>query len=291
MTTSMPHTTLTSSFDQFIRQLDKSTLTIQAYRTDIQQLIIWLSENDLTVTRAHHVTRSHINEYLSYLANKGRTGTTRTRKLNSLHLFFIYLVKEGVIPNAPTMMVKKPLKERKPKQVLRLYEYRRMLAAAKGNPRDVAFLQLMLQTGLRVSELIAIREPDLDLEHKTLTILSKGSKKRILHLEKKALQALQSYLSVRPRTSDQHLFLNYRGEGLSIGGVRKIVEKYVKHTGITKKISYHGLHYMCVTNRAALGMNALHLRTPLRYKSVRTSTKYMSIGMEELRTLMEFTSL
>jgi integrase/recombinase XerD len=88
MTTSTPHTTLASSLDQFTRELDKSPLTIQAYRTDIQQFLTWLNENDLTVTGAHRVTRSHINEYLSYLANKGRAGTTRARKLVSLHMFF-----------------------------------------------------------------------------------------------------------------------------------------------------------------------------------------------------------
>jgi site-specific recombinase XerD len=65
MTRPKPHTTLASSLDQFILELDKSPLTIQAYRADIQQFLSWLTENDLTVTGAHHVTRSHINEYLS----------------------------------------------------------------------------------------------------------------------------------------------------------------------------------------------------------------------------------
>ncbi len=235
MATPTRHTTLASLLDQFTRELDKSPLTIQAYRTDIQQFITWLSENDLTTTRAHQVTRSHIDEYLKYLANKGRTGTTRSRKLNSLHMFFTYLVREGVILLSPAATVKRPRRERKPKHTLRPDEYYRVVAAARGNPRDIAILQLMLQTGNRVSELIAIREPDLDLEQKTLTILNKGSKKRILYLEKKALQALKSYLLVRPKTSDEHLFLNYRGEGFSIGGVRKTVEKYLKRAGITKR--------------------------------------------------------
>src|SRR5258706_361310 len=97
MTPYTPHTTLASSLDQFIRELDKSPLTIQAYGTDIQQFLTWLIENDLTVSRACQVTRSHIHEYLKYLANKGRTGTTRARKLVSLQVFFTYLVHEGVI--------------------------------------------------------------------------------------------------------------------------------------------------------------------------------------------------
>src|SRR5690348_2984213 len=119
MTTSTTHTTLASSLDQFIHELDKSPLTIAAYCTDIQQFTTWLSENDVTVTRVHHVTRSHINEYLRFLANQGRTSTTRARKLVSIRMFFTYLVKEGVILHSPTSTVKRPRKGRKPKHVLR----------------------------------------------------------------------------------------------------------------------------------------------------------------------------
>jgi len=291
MTTPTPHTTLASSLDQFIRELDKSPLTIQAYRADIQQFIIWLSENDMTVTRVHHVTRSHVNEYLRYLANQGRTGTTRARKLVSLHVFFTYLVKEGVLPHSPASTVKRPRRERKSKHMSRPDEFRRIVAAARGNPRDYALLQLLIQTGIRVSRLIAICVPELDLEHKTLRIHAKGSKECIIPLEKKAVRALQSYLAVRPKTADQHLFLNYQGEGLSIGAVRKMVEKYLKRVGITKKISCHGLHCTCATNRAAFVMNAFYLRTPLDHKRTRTSKKSMPFGTEELRKLMEFTSL
>jgi len=124
-----------------------------------------------------------------------------------------------------------------------------------------------------------------------LTIHGKGSKERVIPLEKKAFQALKSYLTVRPKTADQHLFLNYQGEGLSIRGVRKIVEKYVKYSGITKKISCHGLHHTCATNRAALGMNAFCLKTLLGHERIATSLEYVHIGTEELRKPMEDTSL
>jgi site-specific recombinase XerD len=277
--------------DQYIRDLDKSPLSIQAYRTDIQQFLTWLSENDVTVTQAHHVTSSHINEYLRYLANKGRTGITCSRKLVSLHLFFSYLVKKGIIPHSPASTVKEPRKERRPKHVLRPDEFRKMVAAARGSPRDIAIMQLLLHTGIRVSELIAIREPDLDLEHKTLTIHGIGSKERVFPLQKKALYILQAYIAISPKNINQHLFLNYHGEGLSIGGVRKMMEKYLKRAGITKKISCHALHYTCVTNRATSGMIVFYLKKPLRHERVRTSKNYKPIGTDELRKLMEFTSL
>ncbi|MGZ3625675.1 MAG: tyrosine-type recombinase/integrase, partial [Ktedonobacteraceae bacterium] len=162
---------------------------------------------------------------------------------------------------------------------------------AGGNVRDFALLQLFLQTGIRVSEAAAICVSDLDLEHKTLTIHGKGSKERTIPLEKKAFQALKSYLAVRPQTRDQHLFINYRRVGLSIRGVRKVVEKYVKCSGITKKISCHGLRHTCATNRAALGMNVFCLKTLLGHERISTSLEYVHIGTEELRKPMEDTSL
>jgi len=124
-----------------------------------------------------------------------------------------------------------------------------------------------------------------------LRIPSKGGKEYMILLEKKAVHALQSYLAVRPKTTDQHLFLNNQGQGLSISGVRKLMEKYAKRADITKKISCHGLYYTCSTNRTALGMIVFCLRIPYRYERRRTSKKDMPIGTEELRKFMEFTSL
>lgn len=185
MTTHTLYTTLASSLDQFIRDLDKSPLTIQAYRTDIQQFIIWLLANDITVIGAQHVTSGHINDFLRYLVDQGRSGTTCARKLVAMHVFFTYLVHEGIIQCSPTAKVKKPCRVRKPKHVLRPDEFQRIVGAARGNPRDYALLQLLFQAGIRVSQVIAIRLSELDLEHTTLTLHLKGSRKRKIPLEKK----------------------------------------------------------------------------------------------------------
>jgi integrase/recombinase XerD len=287
----MPHTTIEYSLDQFMNELDKSPPTIQAYCTDIQQFLSWLHANDIIIIGAQHVSSSHINDYLSYLSHQGRTGATCERKLVSIHLFFTYLVNEGVISFSPAAKVKKPRRERKPKHALRDDEFQRIVGAARGNPRDYALLQLLFQAGIRVSEVIAIRIPELDLENKSLTIHDKGGRVRMIPLEKKTLHALQSYLAVRPKISDQHLFLNYRGHGLSIGGVRKMVEKYARGTGISKKINCHGLYYTCSTHSSVIGMIVFSLKTPLRNERMRMLKNDMPLAKEEVRKLMEYTSL
>src|SRR6266571_1263322 len=150
----------------FLRELEggnKSPLTLTAYKTDLMQVFQWLAENDVTVTTPGLVTRGDVNEYLAYLSSQGRSGVTRARKLAALKSFFTYLKDENVVTASPADTIHMPNKERKKKVVLRTDEYSRMLSEAGGNPRDFAILQLFLQTGIRVSELVAISVEDLDI--------------------------------------------------------------------------------------------------------------------------------
>ncbi|MGZ6355552.1 MAG: tyrosine-type recombinase/integrase [Ktedonobacteraceae bacterium] len=288
------HTTFQQTIMSFLQELEggnKSRLTLTAYKTDLMQFFRWLAENDLTVTTSAQVTRGHVNEYLAYLSSQGRSGVTRARKLAALKSFFIYLKDELIIASSPTETIHIPNKERKRKVALRTDEYSRMLSEAGGNPRDFSILQLFLQTGIRVSELVAITLEDLEMQSHVLKVHGKGNKERDIPLEKKSMQALKSYLLVRPETQDRHLFLNYSGEGLSIRGVRKIVNKYLRKAGITKQISCHGLRRTFGSAKAGKGMNAFQLQKLMGHERITTTLAYVEIGQEELRRAQEATSL
>jgi site-specific recombinase XerD len=288
-----PTLTIHQHLDQFIRSLEgaKSRLTLQAYASDLRQFFTWVHETDFTATSIEKITRGHVEDYLSILSEKGQTGTTRARKLISLQVFFTYLVETGILPHSPAENIKRPKREQKTKHFLRPDEYNHLLAEAAGNPRDYCIFQIFLQTGIRVSELIALTLADCDLTQKTLTIHGKGSKERTIPLEKKSFQALILYLQHRPTTGDSHLFLNYQGEGLSIRGVRKLVDKYLKKAGITKQISCHGLRRTCLTNKAARNMNAFAIQKLAGHARMETTKIYVQLGTEDLRPLMEQTSL
>jgi site-specific recombinase XerD len=288
-TTNQP--TLIESLDQFTLELDKSPLTISAYRSDVLQFIRYLAETDLTVTTPGQVERYHITEYLHHLKSSGRAGVTRARKLISLQVYFSFLVKSGGIPHSPAVNIDRPKKERRPKDFLRPEEYNKLLVQAAGDPRDYAMLQVFLQTGIRVSELVAIKLADLDMEDKTLAVHGKGEKERTIPLEKKAMQALKSWLTVRPKVQDQRLFLTYQGTGFSIRGVRKLVDKYLTRAAITKKISCHGLRRTCLTNKAARNMNAFAIQKLAGHERMETTRIYVQLGTEDLRPMMEATSL
>ena len=223
--------TLDQALTEFLTSLharNTSVLTEQAYQTDIRQFISWQVETSVVGQHVSSVTKTDIIEYLSYLADLGRSGVTRARKLASLREFFRYLQEHELIPSSPAATVAIPKKERKAQTYLRPEEYARLLSTAGSHPRDFAILQLFLQTGIRVSELVQLTLTDVDLVNKVIKVSGKGSKERTIPLEKKAVLALKNYLSVRIQSLDQHFFLNYEGKGLSRRGAEKIIEKYRK---------------------------------------------------------------
>ncbi len=150
-------TALTTTLTRYLTSLQARNMsqhTITAYRTDVRQFFTWLAQNDVTVTTPHHITRFHIIDFLSHLADQGCSGVTRVRKLAALRQYCQFLVDEDRIPASPAATIAMPKKERKNRVFLRVDEYLRLLNAAAGQSRDYAILQLFLHTGLRVSDYI-----------------------------------------------------------------------------------------------------------------------------------------
>jgi len=274
-----------------LRARNTSVLTAQAYATDIRQFILWLQETTVLDLQVGTVSKTDIIEYLSYLADLGRSGITRARKLASIRELFKYLVSLELIPTSPASSVAMPKKERRTQTYLRPEEFARLLSTAGSNPRDFAILQLFLQTGIRVSELVHLTLTDVDLINKVIKVSGKGSKERTIPLEKKAILALKNYLSVRPQSLDQAFFLNYTGIGLSRRGAEKIIEKYRKLSGITKRFSCHSLRHTFGSYKAEQGVSPFQLKEWMGHSSISVTQLYVHMGKESNRRAMEQTSL
>ena len=271
---------------------NRSEATIRAYSSDLHQFSGWLSENNLAIHHAADVTRTDVVDFLADLGRRDVTGVSRARKLAALRELFRHLQNEGRIDKSPTTGVETPKRERPGRAFLRPDEYSRMLSLAGGNPRDYAILQVFLQTGVRVSELCALRIDDVDLTSGTLVITAgKGGIGRTVELEKKGLQAIRSWLKMRPTTSSDRLFLNYTGEPISERGVRKLVVKYRDAAGITKKASCHSLRHTFATHKAEAGVSPFQLKEWLGHSSLETTQIYVHLARKNARKIMEATSL
>jgi integrase/recombinase XerC len=119
----------------------------------------------------------------------------------------------------------------------------------------------------------------------------KGKVSREIALEKKGIQALKSYLAVRPESLSERLFLNYKGEPISERGVRKLVVKYTKAAGITKKASCHTLRHTFATYKAEKGVSPFQLQQWLGHANLNTTQIYVHLGKQNAKKVMEQTSL
>src|SRR5438067_12704209 len=144
--------TLEKGLATFINALsgkNRSAATIRAYQTDIQQLLSFLHETNVSIQTPADVEKVDIVEYLSALAKRELTGVARARKMSAIREYFRFLEGVGVIAKSPTTGIETPKREKNGRQVLRSDEYTTMLSLAGAHHRDYAILQVFLQTGIR----------------------------------------------------------------------------------------------------------------------------------------------
>jgi integrase/recombinase XerC len=270
---------------------NRSVATIRAYQTDIQQFLSYLHETNVSIHTPADVEKVDIVEYLSVLAKRELTGIARARKMSAIREYFRFLEGVGVITKSPTTGIETPKREKNGRQVLRSDEYTEMLSLAGANPRDYAILQVFLQTGIRVSELSHLTLEDIDFIKPAIRVRGKGMKEREIALEKKGVHALKSYLARRPESISSRVFLNYQGEPISERGIRKLVVKYRKEAGITKKASCHTLRHTFATYKAEKGVSPFQLQQWLGHANLNTTQIYVHLGKQNARKVMEQTSL
>jgi integrase/recombinase XerC len=270
---------------------NRSAATVRAYQTDIQQFLSYLHTTNVSIHSPADIEKADVVEYLSELAKKELTGIARARKMSAIREYFRFLEGVGLIQKSPTTGIETPKREKNGRQVLRFDEYTKMLSLAGANPRDYAILQVFLQTGIRVSELASLKIEDIDFVKPSITVRGKGKQEREIALEKKGIHALKSYLAVRGESFSPRVFLNYQGEPISERGVRKLVVKYRKEAGITKKASCHTLRHTFATYKAEKGVSAFQLQQWLGHANLNTTQIYVHLGKQNARKVMENTSL
>jgi site-specific recombinase XerD len=225
---------------------------------------------------------------LAYLDQKGYAGATRKRKTITIRNFLGFLAQEGYITNDVSKQLITPYAEYKLPRVLTRAEYQRLIDACAGNHRDTASVVLLLQTGIRLSELVRLTPGDIELPEENvvdqdfgqLRILGGGGRKdRIVPLNSKACQTLRDYLKTRPESRFHSLLHNRDGSVLGPRGIQKILHKYFTQTGI-KGVSVHSLRHTFGTHHAAKGTDIKTIQEVMGHKDVRNTEIYLSLAKE-----------
>jgi integrase/recombinase XerC len=153
-------------------------------------------------------------------------------------------------------------------------------------------LQVFLQTGVRVAELVNLTLDDIDLRGRLLIVRGgKGLADRQIELEKRACAALKTWLATRPASLSEQLFLNYKGEPISERSVRRLVADYTARTGLTKQVSPHTLRRTFATHKHRRGVSLRQVQEWLGHKHVNTTQLYVQVDRQDSHKVMEATSL
>jgi integrase/recombinase XerD len=268
-----------------------SANTISAYRRDLVKFEGFAEKRKLLVET---VSRDDLVDFLAGLYRDKLESRTVARQLVTLRNFFRWAQLQDLIKEDPAMNLESPKIRRSLPGYLRLDEVERLLKQPDEKTplglRDRAMLEVLYSTGLRVSELVGLRMPDLDSKTGCVRCIGKGDKERIVPVGRKALEMVQRYVQeARPallrqgKTSNSALFVNRRGAALSRVGVWKILSAYGRRAGLRIALTPHMLRHSFATHLLERGADLRSVQLMLGHADISTTQIYTHVVEERLK--------
>jgi integrase/recombinase XerC len=270
--------------------------TLDGYLNDIAQFQDFLIQSGHAVEsgtlQIEKIDRLAVRSFMGYLYEKKLSGTSMRRKLSTLSSFFRFLCREGTLENNVAKTVPAPRVQNKLPSYFSVDEMFRLLQLPEGEGflpvRDRAMLELFYSCGLRISELVGLTLEDINLDSRMVKVLGKGGKERLLPLGRHCVEALKIYLNLRmdkiskvdPGTDK--LFLNHRGAGITVRGMRKVVEKYIKRGNFPGGVSPHSIRHSFATHLLEGGADLRSIQELLGHSSLSTTQKYTHLTLDRL---------
>jgi len=234
-----------------------------------------------------------IRSYLGQLFNTCKR-TTIARKLSTLKSFFSYLELRGLASINPAVDITTPKQEKRIPTYLPIDDMFALLEQPDREKelglRDLAILELLYSSGLRVSELVTLDIEKLDITSRLVRVSGKGGKERLLPVGRKATVVIKKYLENTEKARKKAgystmygpLFLNYRGGRLSVRSVDRLVKRYSRQCGITAEISPHSIRHTFATHLLDGGADLRSIQELLGHVSLSTTQKYTHVSMDKL---------
>jgi len=286
------------AFVNYLRyERNMSPETIRAYEKDLHQFMRFFSRGDGVPIGPADITSLQVREYLADLREKNYQKTTVVRKLATIRSFYKFLMKKGYVTSNPLVEIQTPKVEKRLPHFLAVEEIEKLLNAPQGVGfqaiRDRAILEVLYSTGLRVSELTSLNVGDVDLTGEIIKARGKGRRERIMPIGRPALESIRKYLEARstvPRINESDpdaLFLNRFGDRLSSRSIRKILDKYIRVTGLNEKTSPHTLRHSFATHLLNRGANLRMVQELLGHKHLSTTQIYTHVTTQAMKSALE----
>lgn len=262
-------------FTESLKQQGKAHATVIAYSKDIEQLIEFLTQQ--SITEANQVISDHIENFKELLKKQRYTGKSISRKINSIKAFFRFLITQGELQENPADIIIHPKFDQSPPRVLSKLEYRALRDACRGDVRMSAIVELLLQTGMRISELAALQTNEVDFDRNSIYVHPQNSRTaRRVPLNTAAKASLQDYMKIRPRAREKTLFLTKTMRPFLVRNIRTAIDRYFRLAGI-KDAKVNDLRHTFIVEQLKAGTPLVYISQLVGHKRITTTEKYLKL--------------
>lgn len=266
--------------------------TLESYGRDVRKFLTFLEQNK--INSVHEIKYENILDFLSSFKKQGFSDTTTVRTIVSIKQFFKYLLIEKIITENPSAQIHTPKMKKSIPGVISLEDVEKVLSAPDENTleglRDLAMLEVLYATGIRVSELISLKLNDVNFEMGFVIVYGKGSKERIVPMGEQAQEKLKTYMehsrpSLLKERECKELFVTRRGKGMSRQGFWKLIKTYALKSDVTKPISPHTLRHSFATHLLERGADLRTIQIMLGHSDISTTQIYTHVENERLKEI------
>ena len=266
--------------------------TLESYGRDVRKFLTFLEEGHIETV--HEIKYENILDFLSSFKKQGFSDTTTVRTIVSIKQFFKYLLLEKIIKEDPTSQIHTPKMKKSIPGVISLEDVEKVLASPDENTpeglRDLAMLEVLYATGIRVSELINLKLNEVNFEMGFVIVYGKGSKERIVPMGEEAQEKLKTYMehsrsTLLKQKDCKELFVTRRGKGMTRQGFWKLIKNYALKANITKPISPHTLRHSFATHLLERGADLRTIQIMLGHSDISTTQIYTHVENERLKEI------
>ncbi len=275
---------MSSFIDYLYEEKNLSENTLMSYRRDLKQYEEYIHNNGLDFLT---VTKDILGEYLDYLKNIGKAVSTVSRNIASLRAFYGFLYEESVIEKNPSDGIKYNKNVRKIPGILTGKEIDKLfskpdITTFKGL-RDKAMLEVLYATGIRVSELIGMKNKDVNIKIGYVTCNGNGAK-RVIPLHDEAIDILKLYFKRHKNmfTEEGYIFVNLAGTPITRQGFWKVIKEYAKDAKIKKEITPNTLRHSFAAHLIQNGADLKSIQQMLGHKDISTTQIYSNFTNSRL---------
>ena len=286
-------------FQAYLRlERSLSSHTVEAYLHDVIHLTSYLERQGLILSPGK-VTALHLKDFIQDIHQMGISAKSQSRIISGIRAFFRYLLLEDIIHKDPAELLDSPKTGRKLPDVLSVEEIDRIISAidlsTPEGRRNRAILETIYSCGLRVSELVSLKISWLNLHEDYIRVIGKGDKQRIVPVGKVARHLILEYIRGDRscikvcKGSEDIVFLNRRGKGLTRVMIFHIIKELAMRAGIRKRISPHTFRHSFATHLVEGGADLRAVQDMLGHESITTTEIYTHLDREYLRsTILQY---